>query len=284
MLGIDTKRLDCRDVHALLARSGDAEAAIDANIQELTQLVSKLPADDKHTGSGLAQAIMQTCESLRVQLVARGASLGVLASAALVCLAFDLSCDGLLYTRGGPCAQHSVLASNILAPGMQVVEPMVWEVSAAGRGAPLPDLTPPPMDAKGKGKASVKEATSKSSGEKSDSSKQQVPGLATATGAVLSSAESAAEAACKSFYSGERDPKRPLTRPEQIPEQQEALVDRIKETLRELDGAVKSHVAAAASKLRAQVCCACWRGVALDCSSLYARLLLYCRCHGKSAW
>lgn len=125
-------------------------------------------------------------------------------------------------------------------------------MAAAGSDAPLPELTAAPAEAKGKGKAGPKEVSGKAGGDKGDSARQQVQSTAAAASALLSGAEAAAEAACKAFY-GARDPKRPITRPEQIPGEQSALMDGIREDLNGLNHTVQSHIGAACSKLRVQV-------------------------------
>jgi hypothetical protein len=82
----------------------------------------------------------------------------------------------------------------------------------------------------------------------------------------LSDAEAAAKATAKAFYSA-LDPKRALTRPDQIPLKQEDMVKRVMDELDKLSQQGAEHVAAASSHLRAQVC---------ELGSLHGLLSMYC--------
>ena len=93
--------------------------------------------------------------------------------------------------------------------------------------------------------------------------------VAAAVAAAIQAAKASVKASSDGFYA-KRDPKRALTRPNQLPEKQEDLLKRTLGELEELQWRAEAHVATAARELRAQVTIASRELLGLPAAALSA--------------
>lgn len=82
--GHQSNTVYCRASQKTLTRSSEAEEAIDANILELRALVNKQGGQKGLQGAGLYEAILQSCDKLRLKLLPRARSLQLLQSSTMV--------------------------------------------------------------------------------------------------------------------------------------------------------------------------------------------------------
>jgi hypothetical protein len=150
---------------------------------------------------------------------------------------------------------------------MQDTAPLCLAVCAAGRDTPLPEALAPAPETKSKGRTGAKEPAQKQAPAAASpiQATDAIPVMSVVDKSLLD-AEAAAKAAARAFYSA-LDPKRALTRPDQIPFKQEDMVKRVMDELDMLKQHGKEHVAAASSHLRAQVC---------ELGSLHGDRSIYC--------
>ena len=138
------------------------------------------------------------------------------------------------------------------------------DVAAAGRDTPLPDApsTPDPK-AKGKAAAPAKPPAKGSKGAPAAEpaavdSTMNAPAssedVAAAVDKVLQAAKASVKASSDTFYA-KRDAKRPLTRPNELPEKQADLIEKVMKEVGELSAQAQDHVATGARALRLQVSC-----------------------------
>jgi hypothetical protein len=73
-----------RATQKALTKSSQAEEAIDGNIHELSVLVNKQSGQESLRGADLYEAILQSCDKLRLKLLPRARSLQLLRSSAMV--------------------------------------------------------------------------------------------------------------------------------------------------------------------------------------------------------
>jgi hypothetical protein len=155
------------------------------------------------------------------------------------------------------CGQDFGLTDRplICIVSLQDTEPISLAVCAAGKDIPFPEAPAPPViDSKSKGQAVAKQPPKNQAPASVASNVLPPSTVMSAVERSLSDAEAAAKAVAKAFYSA-RDPKRTLTRPDQIPENQEDLMKRVMEKLDVLKQQGVEHVAVASRRLRAQVWC-----------------------------